>query len=147
MKEIILGTALEKTQIVIIILLCVSVVILVTAIIIYILTKKNKKDRKVSKSSNVEIVNNTRYTDTKKDGVSNIKYTPGDNLLTLGVTYTISKEGPLLPGKYTIYTAVETQKRFNLRVNGIVREYNSETIIVLAENDTVNPVNCNIILR
>ena len=56
------------------------------------------------------------------------------------VIYSVGLDGKLNVGKYTLENADGASDKFNMRVNGLVREYESGDIITLADGDTISPV-------
>jgi len=131
---------LSDTQLKLLIGVIVCVVLLILLIVIFVVVKKKKKTIKVK--------DGVRYTtENKENEKAKVVFNVGDVLLKQGVLYASSKEGPLLPGKYTVKSADSNQKNFNIRLNGIVKLFEDNSEIVLAENDQVEPLNGNVIFK
>ncbi len=130
-------------------LFAVAVAALITAIAAF---KKIKKMKSTEvRTEKVIIENGVRYTpsDTveKKDGADKVSHIKGDAVLKRGVEYIVSKNGGLLPGKYTILAADEKGESFYVRIGGFVREYYHNTPVVLSEGDIICSVSNTIVLR
>jgi hypothetical protein len=132
--------------------LIIVVAILATLMTIaFILNKKKSKDKKLEKVAGVEETNNVRYSlDTKEEdnnGNPNISLTKEDITLIARRSYTVSKINKVIPGQYTILSTNETQTKINIRIDGLTREFEHNSKIVLSEGETICPVSCSIILR
>lgn len=53
------------------------------------------------------------------------------------VTYNVGVNGQIKPGAYILRNAVDKEKDFNVRYNGLVTEFKNETKITLGEGDTI----------
>ena len=89
--------------------------------------------------------NGARATRKKPDGTVSLQ--KQDLILQKGVTYQVSKRGPVHPGEYTLIAVNETETAFNLRVNDYVKEYRHNSTLILAEGDTIAACSGNVILR
>lgn len=69
-----------------------------------------------------------------------------DFVMSRNVIYSVGAEGKLNVGKYTVENADDASTKFNMRVNGLVREYEGGDIITLADGDTVSPVSGSVII-
>lgn len=76
-----------------------------------------------------------------------VSYQKKDFILQAGETYTVQKRGKLRPGEYLVLATDESDKAFNIRVNDYVKEYKHNTVLVLADGDTVSARSGNVILR
>lgn len=107
------------------------------------------KDR--AKADNVDVVDGVRYTtdklETTADGGVAVTHRQGDVVLDRGVTYTVRKDGRIIPGKYTVLSNSEGTDAFNIRVGGFVREFRHASDIVLAEGEEICAVSHPVILR
>ena len=126
----------------------VGALVLLAIIVVSIAVKKNKKKAK----ANVVETKTTRYTyDTDTldaEGHTKISLTKGDWVLAPGNTYKVGVgDGMIKPGKYIILTSNDTTDKFNIRVDGYVREYEHNQEIILADNSEVTAVSHTIILR
>ncbi|MCM1042849.1 MAG: hypothetical protein NC350_01405 [Corallococcus sp.] len=72
----------------------------------------------------------------------------GDSLvLARNVIYSVGEDGQIGAGKYRIKSAVEGEESFNIRFNGLVREFADGTEIVLGAGDTVCAVSHSVLLE
>lgn len=78
---------------------------------------------------------------------SDIDYVLGDVILQQGKTYTVKKDGAVIPGKYMAISGSENVKKFSMRCQGFVREYTNGDEIVLDEAEEITPVSSNVILK
>ena len=115
--------------------------------LVFVLIKKKQSS---NKADNVKVKDGVRYTTTEDertaDGEVAVTHVQGDVILERGATYTAKRGGKIMPGKYTLLSADETEK-FNIRLGGIVREYSHQTDITLAEGDETTAVSHTVILR
>ena len=92
-----------------------------------------------------------RYTEGQEiydnDGEARVSLSQKDVILKVGETYTVSKQGPIKPGKYTLLTTNDDNTAFNIRRSSLVREYHHGDSIVLAEGDSITAVSHTVILR
>ncbi len=126
----------------------VGVLVLLAIIVVSVAVKKNKKKAK----ENLVETKNARYTyetnTVDSEGHAKISLTKGDWVLAPGNTYKVGVgDGMIKPGKYTILTSNDTTEKFNIRIDGYVREYEHNQEIVLAENTEITSVSHTIILR
>ena len=126
----------------------VGALVLIAIFVVKYAFKKNKMKAK----TNVVETKTTRYTyetDTlDAEGHTKISLTKGDWVLASGNTYKVGVgEGMIKPGKYTILTSDEKTDKFNVRVDGYVREYKHNQEIILADNSEITAVSHTIILR
>ncbi len=63
------------------------------------------------------------------------------------VIYSAGENGQILPGKYELRCAVEDAGSFNVRYNGLVREFDDGDTVVLASGDTVCPVSHSVLIK
>lgn len=63
------------------------------------------------------------------------------------VIQTASAEGQLVAGRYILVSGESGQTSFNVRLNGLVREYNDGDIVALADNDTICPVSGTVLIK
>ncbi len=76
-----------------------------------------------------------------------VSYQKKDFILQAGEVYTVQKHGKLRPGEYIVLATDESDKAFNIRVNDYVKAYQHNTVLVLADGDTVSARSGNVILR
>ncbi|MBQ8762362.1 MAG: hypothetical protein IJZ26_03545 [Clostridia bacterium] len=132
-------------------LICVSAVLVIVAAAWIITAVVNKRKTAGNRVDDVYIKDGVRYTRNGEvvDEKGNVKISlnKGDIMLERGKEYICSKEGQLLPGKYTVLSADENNDKVNIRLGGVVREYNHFSSIVITEGDEISSVSHNIILR
>ncbi|MDR2867294.1 MAG: hypothetical protein LBV55_01345 [Acholeplasmatales bacterium] len=130
-----------QTKLLIGVIIAVAALLVLITLTIIIKTKKSKKS--------VIVKDNVRYTNeaSLKGKAQSVTFNVGDFLVKVGTRYTSTKKGPLLPGKYVVKTGDSNQKSFYLRINGLNRNFNDNSELVLAENDVLEAVNCNVVLR
>ena len=121
---------------------------LIAILIISIAVKRNNKKAK----PNVVETKNARFTfetdTTTESGDAKVSYTKGDIVLNAGTTYKVGTEKDMIkPGKYIILTSNNATEKFNIRVDGYVREYSHNEEIVMADNSEVAAVSHSVILR
>ena len=126
----------------------VGALVLIAIFVVRYALKKNKTKAK----TNLVETKNTRYTyetnTLDEEGHTKISLTKGDWVLAPGNTYKVGVgEGKIKPGKYIILTSDEKTDKFNIRVDGYVREYKHNQEIILADNSEITAVSHTIILR
>ena len=138
---------LTKEQIIIIV---ESAVLLVLIVVVAIMIARQQKKKHASKHA-VYVKDGVRYTyrdetHTETGGVA-VTHREGDVLLEKGTTYVVSKDGKIIPGKYTVLSAQEITDTINIRLGDFVRPYKHDSDIVLTEGETICAVSHSIILR
>lgn len=129
-------------------LICLGAAIVIILILVIVLIVQKKANGGFGNKNEPKIIieDNVRY-NAKSDKVSDIKYNIGDNLLPQGKVITVSKAGPILPGKYYMVPGQENLQKFNMRIGGFVREYTNGDEIVLAEGEEICATSCNVVLK
>lgn len=124
-------------------------VLFIGSIVALILMNKGRKPKDTV--DDVKIVNGVRMTKDDKvlDANGNVKVSlnKGDILLERGKEYTCQRNGQIMPGKYTVLSTDENTKTFNIRIGGLVREYEHFSSIVLLDGDKISAVSNSVILR
>lgn len=70
-----------------------------------------------------------------------------DNIvMSRNVIYSVGLDGQMRSGKYTLTNADNSADKFNVRVNGLVREYANGDTVALANGDTISPVSGSVVL-
>lgn len=127
----------------------IILVLLIALIVVY--SKYKKLADRQKKCDNTEMIDGIRYTrnDAKfhESGEVAVSYRVGDIVLMRGETYTAKKGGKVAPGKYTVLSCDGMAESFNLRLGGLVRDYEHSDDIVLAEGDEICAVSRSVILR
>lgn len=67
-------------------------------------------------------------------------------VMSRNVIYSVGLDGKLNVGRYVVKNADDASAKFNMRVNGLVREYANGDVITLADGDTVSPVSGSVII-
>ena len=127
------------------IIIGLAAVVLIMLIVIICLSVKNKN----LKFGGIKIKNGVRYTKDEmieKNNEVNVTYNEKDIVLEVGKEYVVG-ENKMLPGTYTVLATNDTNFKFNLRVGGLVREYEHGEKIVLSKGDTITAVSHSVILR
>lgn len=70
-----------------------------------------------------------------------------DKLLKKDVTYIIGSKGGIVPGKYIIVTADESNPSFDIKLGNYYKLYDTGNTIILKNGEEVTPVTCDILLR
>ena len=78
---------------------------------------------------------------------ANVTLQKKDLILQVNEIYTVSKRGKVRPGEYKVLATDEENKKFNLRINDYVKEYQHNTTLILTEGDTISARSSNVILR
>lgn len=132
-------------------LIAVSCVLVVVVLAWIVTALKRKKSSEHLRVDDVYIKDGTRLTKSKEaideNGDVVITLNKEDIVLERGKVYVVSKEGKILPGKYTVLSADQGTDCFNIRLGGLVKEYKHFSSVVLAEGDEISCVSANIILR
>lgn len=108
------------------------------------LKKLRAELEKKAGSDKVVVKDGVRYTEREDEGA--VTHNEGDVVLSVGKPMTAGKGKHLMPGKYKVLSASE-EKKFNLRVGGMVREYAHGDEIVLGDGDEICAVSHTVILR
>ena len=126
--------------------LCVAcfVMAVVFAVRASSLKKLRAELEKKAGSDKVVVKDGVRYTEREDEGA--VTHNEGDVVLSVGKPMTAGKGKRLMPGKYKVLSASE-EKKFNLRVGGMVREYAHGDEIVLGDGDEICAVSHTVILR
>ena len=78
----------------------------------------------------------------------NLDFENSDNLImSRNVIYSAGTDGQLKTGKYVLESADSSVDKFNVRYNGLVKEYQNGDILVLADGDTISPVSGSVVLN
>lgn len=121
------------------------IVILIIVMISAAIKRKRRLDIATGK---VKIIDGVRYSiDDKLQANNIISHHKGDVILKKGETYKVTKNGYVMPGKYLVLSANENNKATNIRIAGLVREYQHNSVIVLAEGEEVTAVSHSAVLR
>lgn len=70
----------------------------------------------------------------------------GEIVMSRNVIYSAGIDGQIKSGKYVMKSADGATDKFNVRVNGLVREYASGDVVILTDGDTVSPVSGAVVL-
>lgn len=67
-------------------------------------------------------------------------------VMSRNVIYSAGVEGNFKAGKYIMESADDSTAKFNVRVNGLVREYEGGDAVTLTDGDTISPVSGAVII-
>lgn len=67
-------------------------------------------------------------------------------VLSRNVIYSAGFNGQIGAGKYVLLSADKSTDKFNVRFNGLVKEYSSGDTLFLADGDTISPVSGSVVL-
>ncbi len=134
---------LSVLEIVLLSIVCVESLILLGLVAIKVAHKRSR--------TGVVEKNNVRYTiddkTTTEQGEVNVSYVKEDIILVADKVYTVSKKGPIKPGKYIILSTQSGKQKVNVKVNSVARSQEHNSDIVFAEGDIVVAPNESVILR
>ena len=82
-----------------------------------------------------------------KEGGINPSFVQGDIILAADTPYTVSKDGAIKPGKYTILSSQSDREKVTLKVNAVSRNHDHNSGVVFVEGDIVVAENESLILR
>lgn len=68
-------------------------------------------------------------------------------VMSRNVIYSVGIDGKLNVGKYVVTNTDDASAKFNMRVNGLVREYANGDVITLADGDTLSPVSGSVVIE
>lgn len=61
----------------------------------------------------------------------------GNMIMPRNVMYAVGAEGQFASGKYVLKSADDSADKFNLRLNGLVKEYKNGVTLLLSDGDTL----------
>lgn len=70
----------------------------------------------------------------------------GQLVMTRNVIYSVGLNGQIRAGKYVLTNADESDGSFNVRFNGLVKEYANGVALTLTDGDTLSPVSDSVVL-
>lgn len=70
----------------------------------------------------------------------------GQLVMTRNVIYSVGLNGKIRAGKYVLKNADESDGKFNVRFNGLVKEYANGVVLTLADGDTLSSVSGSVVL-
>lgn len=71
-----------------------------------------------------------------------------DNIvMSRNVIYSVGIDGQLKAGKYQMTNADDSDGKFNVRYNGLVKEYSNGDVLALTDGDTLSPVSGSVVLN
>ena len=128
------------------IIIGLAIAVVVLLLIVVALAVKNRQ----LKFGGIKIKNGVRYTKDEmieKNNEANVTYNEKDIILEINKEVVVGEDKRVLPGTYTVLATNEANTKFNLRVAGVVREYQHGQKIVLGKGDTITAVSHIVILR
>lgn len=70
----------------------------------------------------------------------------GQIVMSRNVIYAVGIDGQVRAGRYAMTSADESDRKFNVRYNGLVREYLNGDMLTLTDGDTISPVSGSVVL-
>lgn len=70
----------------------------------------------------------------------------GQLVMPRNVIYSVGLNGQIRVGKYELTSADESIFKFNVRFNGLVKEYANGDVLTLTDGDTISPVSGSVVL-
>ena len=129
-------------------LLWISIVAIALGVIVVLISvitvlRKNGKNGKIAKNAD-----NTSVDGNAETNISDEGNLPKNNVLVMSrnVMYSAGQNGQVVVGKYRMDSADDTNDKFNVRVNGLVKEYQNGAVVILADGDTISPVSGSVTL-
>ena len=128
---------------VVLIIVCIACALCLIAVLVYsaIIARRKKNDGEQpmdeTESENADTDVITDNTDVATDSI----------VMSRNVMYSAGVNGQFAVGTYTVSNADGSSEKFNMRVNGLVPEYENGDIITFAEGDTVSPVSGSVSLN
>ena len=134
--------AMEKQ----VILLCAaafSAIAVVVAIVSVVRSKKrnNTKDGQTNEQQDEQLQDTLAQEQAYLEANDN-----GQLVMTRNVIYSVGLNGKIRAGKYVLTNADESDGKFNLRFNGLVKEYANGDVLMLTDGDTLSPVSGSVVL-
>ncbi len=135
--------AAQPDKVIIVAALCILAVGLIGAVVAVLTTLKKykyttKTERKKMEGSNVVV--------TAEEYLEEMEMRGDDVVLARNVVYNVGENGQISVGKYVMRSAIEGETLFNVRYNGLVREVEDGTIIILGEGDSIACVSHSMLL-
>lgn len=123
-------------------LICVAVCAVlgaITGIVAYKAGKKGrvKKDNQQTSEQQDTLTQEQEYLEVNDTN---------EIVMSRNVIYSVGMDGQLKEGQYELKNADSTNTKFNVRLNGLVREYVNGDIVVLTDGDTISPVSGSVLL-
>ena len=140
-----------KDLAIVIILAVVAFVLLIAVIVLSVKYHQQQKAIRARKASEVNEEKGVRYsvneTIVAENGEQEVSFLKQDIILKPRQLQLVTKEGPILPGKYTVLSSNEHQTEINIRIDLQVKTLHHGDEIVLAEGQQVGATTTTIILR
>lgn len=129
------------------VLLCVVIVATVLALAMIVVKSvflsREKKRKASNKSDTVSPIAESGYAE---DDFMTERSNNGNMIMSRNVIYSVGLDGQLKAGKYVLQSAESANDKFNVRLNGLVKEFANGSEISLATGDTISPVSGSVIL-
>ena len=139
------------------IILACAIVTFIAVVLVVVFALKASKARHQRNNGNstyapkVKVHKGVRYsavdTAIAVDNEMQVTHVIGDFNIKKGETYTASRKGALLPGKYTVLSTAGSEEKFNIRIGRYLREYSHGDVIVLPDGETIVCPSHSLILR
>lgn len=128
------------------IVLWIAILSLVLGVIVMVVTAFTVARKKKNGNSADSTVNGDTHADdalAQGDG----KTDDGVVVMSRNVMYSVGVEGQMRAGKYVMKSADGAADKFNVRYNGLVKEYANGDTLVLIDGDTISPVSGTVMLE
>ena len=126
--------------------LCAAILAIVSGVtcltVALVRFSRNKKRNKAKGEQQVE-----QQQDTLAQEEAYLEaYDKGQLVMTRNVIYSVGLNGKIRVGKYVLTNADESDGKFNVRFNGLVKEYANGDVLTLTDGDTLSPVSGSVVL-
>ncbi len=123
----------------VIVLGTVCALALIVAVILAVrIVKGNKGKVAVSKEDKVQ---------TASEYLEEMEMRGEFMVLARNVIYSVGVEGQIAAGKYLLENTIDSEPDFNVRFNGLVKEFHSGDTVYLAAGDTICGVSTSIMIK
>lgn len=135
----------DTTRIILwVVLVCAALGLIALMAHTVLTARRNKKNGEQNTTENDEIENSENAAlDEEYMDVA----TSDNVVLSRNVVYSAGFDGQIKAGKYSLQSADESEDKFNLRYNGLVKEYANGDVLTLADGDTLSPVSGAVVLN
>lgn len=128
-----------ETYVTILAVVCAIALIVAIALAVYIIRgNKGKLKTKEDKGERVQ---------TASEYLEEMEMRGEFYVLARNVIYSAGAQGQISTGKYIVESSIESEEKFNVRFNGLVREFSKDDSIYLAEGDTISGVSNSILIK
>lgn len=112
----------------------------IVGIVVYFVGKKGQ-----AKKANQQPTEQQQATLTPEQEIIEVN-DKGQLVMSRNVIYSVGLNGQIRVGKYLLTSADESVFKFNVRFNGLVKEYANGDVLTLTDGDTISPVSGAVVL-